>query len=165
MDKDNVSYRELNWLLTDCLESERRYYNASEDIQEADLKRFLYHESVKRNHHAALITEKLLQAGCEPLKFQNKKGNLHRDGLEVKKILTSKKWKKYLIACIKQDERCLHRYAEILRLQELPKDILRMLQVQRKSLLEALDQAVIFKNRKNVPVPKLDPKVRKLRAM
>lgn len=165
MKKSNSDYQKLNWLLADCLEAERRYFNASEDIQDSVVKRFLNHESVNRNRYAAILEEKLLQAGIKPQKFLTKKGNLHRNWLEIKNVLTTKKWKRLLNSCIQQDERCLDRYTHLLWHSSLPPDILLVLQQQRNGVVDALDKAILLKKRPDVPEPQTDPKVRKLKAM
>lgn len=155
----------MNWLLIDCFEAERRYFNSSEDIQEADLKRFLHHESVNRNRFAYKIEEKLIQLGIKPLQYTTKKGNLHRTWIDEKNVLTENKWKQLLNSCIKQDERCLSRYSEILKSSNLPKDIQQMLLQQRNIILQSLDKAIIFRRRNEVPAHKPDPKVRRLKAI
>jgi len=60
-------FKKLNWLLSESFEAERVYYNASEDVQQVELKRFFNHESVNRNRFSYEISEQLVQVWIERL--------------------------------------------------------------------------------------------------
>lgn len=158
-------FKKLNWLLEESFEAERVYYNAGEDVQEIDLKRFFSHETVNRNRFSQEISEKLVQAGVEPKKMWVKKGNLDRDWKEEKKALTEKQPIKLLNKCTGRDEKNLQRYNEIIEDSNLPEEILSVLKKQRKLIVQSLQEAEKLRTSIKGHEPANEPKVRKLRAM
>lgn len=158
-------FKKLNWLLTESFEAERVYYNASEDVQQVELKRFFHHESVNRNRFSYEISEQLVQAGVEPHKDWVQKGNLHRDWRQEKKALTCSRPLKLLKKCRERDEKNLALYEEILKEKRLPKDVLKVLKRQRATILESLSKAQKFRNGEKALDPGNKPKVRTLRAI
>lgn len=158
-------FKKLNWLLSESFEAERVYYNASEDVQQVELKRFFNHESVNRNRFSYEISEQLVQAGVEPNKQWVQKGNLHRDWRQEKKALTQHRPLKLLKKCRERDEKNLELYDEILQEKRLPKEILKVLKRHRRTILESLNKAEKFRTGEKVLDPNNRPKVRTLKAM
>ena len=158
-------FKKLNWLLADSFEAERVYYNASEDVQEVNLKRFFNHESVNRNRFSQEISQQLVQAGIEPTKLWVQKGHLDRDWKEEKKVLTKKRPLKLLKKCIERDQENLKLYDEILEEKRLPKEVLKMLRKQRSVILNSLEQSEKFSSCELNLDPDKEPKVRTLKAM
>ena len=160
-----LKFKKLNWLLTQSFEAEKIYYNASEDVQKVELKRFLNHESVNRNRFSYEISEQLVQAGVEPHKDYVQKGNLDRDWRQEKKALTNNRPLKLLKKCMKVDEENLELYSEILEEKILPKKVLKMLKKQKEAIIESLTRAEKFRSGEHALDPGSRPRVRKLRAM
>lgn len=158
-------FKKLNWLLEDSFEAERLYYNASEDVQEVNLKRFFNHETVNRNRFSHEISEQLVQAGIEPKKQWIKKGNLDRDWRQEKKALTKTRPLKLLKKCTSKDEENLKLYEEILNDTRLSKDVLRILKKQRLEILKSLGEAEKFRTSIKGLEPEKQPKIRKLKAI
>ncbi|WP_035336203.1 DUF2383 domain-containing protein [Dokdonia sp. PRO95] len=123
----DLSYEKLNDLLDECFWAERRYFNAAEDIQITEYKRFLSHESVNRNRFCHKIVERMSQEGIEPSRLDIVKGNSNRDWIEVKAALENSK-PKYLIGeCMVQDEVVLNLLKDIIDDGWLPVNILEVL--------------------------------------
>lgn len=158
-------FKKLNWLLAQSFEAEKVYYNASEDVQQVELKRFFNHESVNRNRFSYEISEQLVQAGVEPVKEWVQKGNLDRDWKQEKKALTKNRPLKLLEKCCKRDEENLKLYEEILQEKRLPKDVLQVLKKQKFSIEKSLVTAERFRSGEQALDPHNRPRVRKLKAM
>lgn len=158
-------FKKLNWLLTQSFEAEKVYYNASEDVQQVELKRFFNHESVNRNRFSYELSEQLVQAGIEPHKDWVQKGNLHRDWRQEKKALTQQRPLKLLKKCKERDEKNLELYDEILKEKQLPKEILKVLKRHRRTILESLQKAEKFLVGEQSQDQTHSPKVRTLKAI
>lgn len=165
MENRYSSLKKLNWLLEASFEAERVYYNASEDVQEVELKRFFGHQSVNRNRFSHGISEHLVQAGVEPCTKWIQKGNLERDWREEKKVLTKKRPLAYLRSCRMKDEKNLKLYDEILQNNNLGFEINRMLKRQRISILRSLAEGEKFQTGELLMEPIAKPRVRKLKAI
>lgn len=158
-------FKKLNWLLTQSFEAERVYYNAGEDVQQVELKRFFNHESVNRNRFSYEISEQIVQAGVEPAKEWIQKGNLDRDWRQEKKALTKHRPLKLLKKCRERDEENLKLYDEILDEKKLPKEVLQVLKRQKSIILKCLETAEKFRTGEQALDPQNRPRVRKLKAM
>lgn len=165
MEKNYSKFKKLNWLLSQSFEAERTYYNASEDVQQIDLKRFLHHQSVNRNRFSYEISEQLVQAGVEPHRDWIQKGNLHRDWRQEKKALTQQKPMKLLQKCRERDEQNLKLYDDILQEKRLPKEALKLLKYQRRVILESLLASERFRTPSQKETLNKGAKVRTLRAI
>lgn len=158
-------FKKLNWLLAGSFEAERVYYNASEDVQEVNLKRFFNHESVNRNRFSHQISEQLVQAGIEPMKMWVEKGNLDRDWKAEKKALTKPRPLKLLNKCITRDKENLELYDQIIEENQLNEEVIKLLKKQRKVIRESLEKAEKFRTCEINLEPGNKPKVRKLKAI
>jgi uncharacterized protein (TIGR02284 family) len=158
-------FKKLNWLLSQSFEAERVYYNAGEDVQQVELKRFFNHESVNRNRFSYEISEQLVQAGVEPAKEWVQKGNLDRDWRQERKALTKTRPLKLLKKCRERDEENLALYDEILKEKKLPKEVLQILKKQKHTILKSLETAEKFRTGEQALDPQNRPRVRKLKAM
>lgn len=165
MENRYSQFKKLNWLLEASFEAERIYYNASEDVQEVELKRFFSHQSVNRNRFSHEISEILVQAGVEPCTKWAQKGHLERDWREEKKVLTKKRPMTYLRTCKIRDERNLKLYDELFQEKSLSLEIRRLLKRQKLSILKSLAEGEKFRSGELVLEPENKPKVRKLRAI
>ena len=158
-------FKKLNWLLSQSFEAERIYYNAGEDVQQVELKRFFNHETVNRNRFSYEISEHLVQAGVEPAKEWVQKGNLDRDWREEKKALTKSKPLKLLKKCRTKDEENLELYKELLEQKSLPKEVIKMLKKHKETILAAIEKCEKFESGEQALDPQNRPRVRKLKAM
>lgn len=165
MEDRYANFKKLNWLLSESFEAEKVYYNASEDVQQVELKRFFNHESVNRNRFSYEISEQLVQAGVEPKQEWVQKGNLHRDWRQEKKALTHQRPLKLLKKCMDRDEKNLKLYDELLTEKNLPKDVLKILKRHRRAILESLQKAEKYKKGERTEEPIQTPKVRTLKAI
>lgn len=165
MEDRYAKFKKLNLLLAQSFEAEKIYYNASEDVQQVELKRFFNHESVNRNRFSYEISEHLVQADVEPVKEWVQKGNLERDWRQEKKALTNTRPLKLLKKCKAQDEENLKLYNEIIEEKQLPKEVLQILKKQKKSIEESLATAEKFETGERALDPNQRPRVRTLRAM
>lgn len=127
MDHLDLAYEKLNDLLDECFWSERRYYNAAEDLQVTAYKRFLGHESVNRNRYCHKIVERMSQEGLEPSRLDVIKGNSNRDWIEVKAALENSKPKYLIKPCIEQDKVVLEHLKQLIDDSWLPVNILEIL--------------------------------------
>lgn len=164
-DRYYSKFKKLNWLLADSFEAERVYYNAGEDVQEVNLKRFFNHESVNRNRFSHEISEQLVQAGIEPKKKWIKKGNLHRDWKAEKKALTKPRPLELLNKCINRDEENLKLYTEIIEANKLSPAVIKILEKQVSVIQNSLNKAEEFRTCEVQLEPGDKPKVRKLKAI
>ena len=158
-------FKKLNWLLAQSFEAEKVYYNASEDVQQVELKRFFNHESVNRNRFSYEISEQLVQADVEPVKEWVQKGNLDRDWRQEKKALTKSRPLKLLKKCCERDEENLKLYNEIIEEKKLPKEVIQILKKQRTTIEKSLETAEKFRTGEQALDPKKRPRVRTLKAM
>ncbi|MGB7843394.1 MAG: DUF2383 domain-containing protein [Salinimicrobium sp.] len=158
-------FKGLNWLLSQSFEAERVYYNAGEDVQQVELKRFLNHQSVNRNRFSYEISEQLVQVGVEPAKDWIQKGNLDRDWRQEKKALTKNRPLKLLKKCRERDEENLLLYEELLADSKMPKEVIYMLKKQKKIIEQSLETAEKFRNGEQALDPQNRPRVRKLKAI
>ncbi len=98
-----LSYEKLNDLLDECFWAERRYFNAAEDIQKTEWKRFLGHESVNRNRFCNHIITALSQEEQDVERLDIIKGFPNRDWHDVLAALENPQADHLIEECLKQD--------------------------------------------------------------
>ena len=165
MKKYHSSFEKLNQLLAASFEAERVYFNASEDVQEVELKRFFSHQSVTRNRFSHAISEQLVRVGFEPGTKWAEKGHLERDWMAEKKVLEKKRPMAYLRSCRMRDEKNLSLYEELLEDKNLEPELTRMLRKQSISIKKSLVEGNKFQSGELPLEPKRETKVRKLKAI
>lgn len=101
--KTQVVFRGLNELLEELFRAERYYYDAAEDLQKVEFKRFLNHESVNRNRYATKLVSVLSQAGVDANRLSVPKGNKKRTAIDTKNILEKTEIDDVLNRCYSQD--------------------------------------------------------------
>ena len=158
MEKKYADFDKLNRLLVACFEAEKLYYNAAQDAQTTDLKRFLNYMAVERNRMSHDISNELRSRDIEPLKTDAIKGNLDRTWQEVKEALEDFDADSIVNSCISRDRNNIKRYDELLEGKELPDEILEILQKHKYQLQWYIKQA-LQQTKKNpfVEVKKEEP--------
>jgi uncharacterized protein (TIGR02284 family) len=141
MEKKYTDYDKLNRLLVASFEAEKLYYNAAQDAQTTDLKRFLNYMAVERNRMSHNISNELHSRDIEPLKQDAEKGNIDRTWQEIKEALESFNAEIIINQCISRDLNNIKRYDELLERNALPESILDMLAKQKKQILWYIKQA------------------------
>ncbi|MEM0518632.1 MULTISPECIES: DUF2383 domain-containing protein [Aequorivita] len=141
MKKNYADFNKLNRLLVACFEAEKLYYNAAQDVQTTDLKRFLNYMAVERNRMSHDISNELHSRDIEPLKQDSEKGNIDRTWQEIKEALEHINPEAILNSCISRDKNNLKRYDELLERKELPEIILELLEKQKYQLEWYIKQA------------------------
>lgn len=141
MKKNYTDFEKLNRLLVACFEAEKLYYNAAQDAQTTELKRFLNYMAVERNRMSHDISNELSSRDIEPLKQDAEKGNMDRTWHEIKEALENFDAKSIVNSCINRDRNNIKRYDELLERQELPIPILEMLEKQKYQLEWYMKQA------------------------
>ncbi len=160
----DLAYEKLDDLLDECFWAERRFYNAAEDIQITDYKRFLSHESVKRNSYCHKIVERMSQEGQEPSRLDVIKGTGMRDWEEVLAALENRNPEPLIDECITQDDVVLRYLKEIIDDGWLPVNILEILvpmefQIKQSHIdLAKLRQTVTKKREKDMKSKKKEAK-------
>ncbi|MCB0464375.1 MAG: DUF2383 domain-containing protein [Aequorivita sp.] len=173
MKKKYADFDKLNRLLVACFEAEKLYYNAAQDAQTTDLKRFLNYMAVERNRMSHDISNELHSRDIEPLKEDAEKGNHGRTWQEIKEALEYFDAETIVNSCINRDRNNIKRYDELLERKELPDTILEILEKQKYQLEWYIKQAALQpKKSPFVEEKKEDPKkeddkgkVIKLKAM
>ena len=141
MKKKYADFDKLNRLLVACFEAEKLYYNAAQDAQTTDLKRFLNYMAVERNRMSHDISNELHSRDIEPLKEDSEKGNLNRTWQEIKDSLENFDAASIIASCINRDRNNIKRYDELLERKELPDGILELLEKQKYQLEWYIKQA------------------------
>lgn len=141
MKKKYADFDKLNRLLVACFEAEKLYYNAAQDAQTTDLKRFLNYMAVERNRMSHDISNELHSRDIEPLKADAEKGNLDRSWQEIKEALEHFDAEAIVNSCINRDRNNVRRYDELLERRELPDSILELLEKQKYQLEWYMKQA------------------------
>lgn len=141
MKKKYADFDKLNRLLVASFEAEKLYYNAAQDAQNTDLKRFLNYMSVERNRMSHDISNELHSREIEPLKEDAEKGNIGRTWQEIKEALEHFDAEIIVNHCISRDRNNLSRYEELLERKELPDTILEMLERQKGQIEWYMKQA------------------------
>lgn len=141
MKKKYADFDKLNRLLVACFEAEKLYYNAAQDAQTTDLKRFLNYMAVERNRMSHDISNELHSRDIEPLKQDSEKGNLDRTWQEIKEALEYFDAETIVKSCISRDRNNIKRYEELLERKELPESILELLEKQKYQLEWYIKQA------------------------
>jgi uncharacterized protein (TIGR02284 family) len=141
MKKKYADFDKLNRLLVACFEAEKLYYNAAQDAQTTDLKRFLNYMAVERNRMSHTISNELHSHDIEPLKQDSEKGNMDRTWEEIKEALEHFDTEFIVNSCISRDKNNIKRYDELLERKELPDDILEILEKQKYQLEWYVKQA------------------------
>lgn len=158
-------FKKLNWLLDHSFEAERIYYEAGEDVQEVNLKRFMNYQTVNRNRFSNEISELLVHAGIRPKKTWIQKGNYEMTRGQEKKTTTKVGPLKLLRRCTERDRQNLELYNEIIKDQKVPTEVLKVLKKQSLYILKCLEEAEKFRTSQKGLEPERKPKVRKLEAM
>jgi len=141
MKKKYADFDKLNRLLVACFEAEKLYYNAAQDAQTTDLKRFLNYMAVERNRMSHDISNELHSRDIEPLKQDSEKGNIDRSWKEIKEALEYFDAEAIVKSCINRDRNNIKRYDELLERRELPDAILELLEKQKYQLEWYIKQA------------------------
>ncbi|CAM3521069.1 DUF2383 domain-containing protein [Aequorivita lipolytica] len=141
MKKKYADFEKLNRLLVACFEAEKLYYNAAQDAQTTDLKRFLNYMAVERNRMSHDISNELHSRDIEPLKEDSKKGHLDRTWQQIKEALEYFDAEAIVNSCISRDRNNIKRYDELLERKELPDGILELLEKQKYQLEWYIKQA------------------------
>ncbi len=141
MKKKYADFDKLNRLLVACFEAEKLYYNAAQDAQTTDLKRFLNYMAVERNRMSHDISNELHSRDIEPLKEDSEKGNLDRTWQQIKEALQYFDAEAIVNSCISRDRNNIKRYDELLERKELPDGILELLEKQKYQLEWYIKQA------------------------
>ncbi len=143
MKKKYADFDKLNRLLVACFEAEKLYYNAAQDAQTTDLKRFLNYMAVERNRMSHDISNELHSRDIEPLKDDAEKGNLNRTWQEIKESLEYFDADAIINSCTNRDRNNIKRYDELLERKELPDSILELLEKQKYQLEWYIKQALL----------------------
>lgn len=143
MKKNYADFDKLNRLLVACFEAEKLYYNAAQDAQTTDLKRFLNYMAVERNRMSHDISNELHSRDIEPLKEDAEKGNISRTWQEIKEALEFFDAEAIVNSCINRDRNNIKRYDELLERKELPESILEILEKQKYQLEWYIKQAAL----------------------
>lgn len=154
-------FNKLNRLLVASFEAEKLYFNAAQDAQTTNLKRFLNYMATERNRMSHDISNELHSRGIEPLKEDSEKGNIDRTWQEIKEALEKFNATIILNQCIARDLNNVKRYDELLEHRGLPEGILSLLEKQKKQLHWYMKQAEQHKEthfavEANKPVAKSD---------
>jgi len=143
MKKNYADFDKLNRLLVACFEAEKLYYNAAQDAQTTDLKRFLNYMAVERNRMSHDISNELHSRDIEPLKEDAEKGNYDRTWQQIKEALEYFDAEAIVNSCINRDRNNIKRYDELLERKELPDSILEILEKQKYQLEWYIKQAAL----------------------
>ena len=134
-------FNKLNRLLVACFEAEKLYYNAADDAQTTELKRFLNFMAVERNRMANTISNELSSRDIEPLKFNAESGHQDRTWDEIKEALENFNSGMILNQCIARDLNNIKRYDELINNHQLPDLTLGILYKQKQQLEWYIKQA------------------------
>ncbi len=162
MKKKYADFDKLNRLLVACFEAEKLYYNAAQDAQTTDLKRFLNYMAVERNRMSHDISNELHSRDIEPLKQDAEKGNLDRSWQEIKDALEHYNAETIVNSCISRDRNNIRRYDELLERKQLPETILEILEKQKYQLEWYIKQAAQQPKKSPFVEEKKDPKIENL---
>lgn len=138
-------FNKLNRLLVACFEAEKLYYNAAEDAQTTELKRFLNFMAVERNRMANTISSELSSRDIEPLKFDSEKGHQDRTWDEIKEALEHFNAEIIIQQCIARDKNNIKRYEDLINNHQLPEITLGILYKQKQQLEWYIKQALQHK--------------------
>lgn len=141
MEKKYADFDKLNRLLVACFEAEKLYYNAAQDAQTTDLKRFLNYMAVERNRMSHDISNELHSRDIEPLKQDSEKGHIDRTWQEIKEALEEFDAEAIIESCVSRDKNNIKRYNELLERRELPDSILEILEKHKYQLQWYIKQA------------------------
>lgn len=143
MEKKYADFDKLNRLLVACFEAEKLYYNAAQDAQTTDLKRFLNYMAVERNRMSHDISNELHSRDIEPLKQDSEKGHIDRTWQEIKEALEDFDADAIINSCVNRDKDNIKRYNELLERRELPDTILDILEKHKYQLQWYIKQAAL----------------------
>lgn len=142
MKKNTSDFDKLNRLLVACFEAERLYFNAAQDAQDTELKRFLNYMAVERNRMSHDISNELNSRNIEPLKQDAEKDYGNRSWQEIKEALEYFDAKLIIESCTDRDRYNIRRYDELIENKALPHPILEMLEKHRFQLEWYVKQAM-----------------------
>ncbi|RDK84782.1 DUF2383 domain-containing protein [Marinirhabdus gelatinilytica] len=146
-------FNKLNRLLVACFEAEKLYYNAAEDAQTTELKRFLNFMAVERNRMANTISSELSSRDIEPLKLDSEKGHQDRTWEEIKEALEHFNSEIIIKQCIARDLNNIKRYDELINNHQLPEITLGILYKQKQQLEWYIKQAEAHKTNPTLKSP------------
>lgn len=141
MKEKYTDFNKLNRLLVASFEAEKLYYNAAQDAQTTELKRFLNYMAVERNRMSHSISNELHGRDIEPLKEDADKGNIDRTWHEIKEALEHFNSDVIINQCIARDRNNVKRYEDLIVSGKLPEDIIKILEKQRDQLNWYMKQA------------------------
>ncbi|MFM6975495.1 MAG: ferritin-like domain-containing protein [Sphingobacteriaceae bacterium] len=130
----------LEHLLSICNDGKEGYKNASDSVEDLELRRLFLSYSNQRSAFATELKALLSQLGGDRT---NKEGGplgaMHRAWMDVKAALTGKDRAAILSACITGDKAAIEAYDDVLDDEDLKNDIIKTLvNKQRQEIREAL---------------------------
>lgn len=110
----------LNELLAKNYDAESGYKNASEDVEDAELKSFFRSYSEQRYSFGHDIKAEIRALGGTPEKGTEVKGDIHRRWMDLRSALSSNEEETVLKECIRGENAALEEYNEMLEYPTLP---------------------------------------------
>ena len=129
----------LNELLVKNYDAEKRYLNASENVDSATLKIFFKRRATERSEFAKELRTEILQYGEIPEGSGSFKGTVHRNWMSLKSLFSSNDEEAILEEAIRGEKASLEEYDTILKNRTLPPTIDAMLFRHRNAIQSAIN--------------------------
>ncbi len=110
MSTDNKAVSLLNNLLEKNYDAEQGYKNASEDVENSELKNFLLKKSKERYDFGHQIKAEISKLGGEPDKGSSVTASLHQTWMDLKSAVSKKSNKAVLEECERGEKAALEDY-------------------------------------------------------
>jgi uncharacterized protein (TIGR02284 family) len=147
MDKSKL-IDDLNLLLTRNNDAVVGYKNATEDVQDDDLRMFFHKQAGHRRDFGDRIKMEIEKMGGEAVKGTSLTADFHRVWMDLKAFLGSNNEKAVLSEAMRGEKKALDNYNEVLEdevISEHP-ELKTFIEEQRNAVLEAIAKLRQFEN-------------------
>ena len=144
MNDQKKSIAALHELIETCEDGKRGYQNASENIENDELKTILYRLSQQRSLFEAELKDEIRQLGGDMEKGPSLGGKVHRVWMDLKSGINGKDTDAILKECMRGEKAAIEQYEAALK-AELPEYIRDKVEGQFKMIKGAYNQLVEFK--------------------
>ncbi len=144
MNDQKKSIAALHELVETCEDGKKGYQNASENIENDEIKTILYRLSQQRSLFEAELKDEIRQLGGDTEKGPSLGGTVHRVWMDLKSGLNGKDTDAILKECMKGEKAAIEKYEAALK-AELPEYIREKVEGQFKMIKGAYNQLVEFK--------------------
>ena len=138
----------LNNLIETCKDGQNGFQEAAEGVQNSNLKTVFYEYSQQRAQFVGELQTLVRELGGDPQTTGSIAASLHRGWIDIKSAITGKDDGAILNECERGEDSAVRNYRDALQ-QNLPSNVLSVVQRQAQAVQDAHDKVKALRNTAN----------------